>query len=125
MCRSVEHADVPVTHKDPIHAITYNQNFKQLITSSEGSVCVCDIRRNNNNNNKRSELSAGAAAEVSSHSGRHPVMSLLEFPSPRSRSGYSGRMVKGQMVSLLSLAERQIFVLGCDCNMPTCRVIRR
>jgi len=36
--RSVENADVPVTHKDPIHAIAYNQNFKQLITCSEGSV---------------------------------------------------------------------------------------
>jgi len=27
----------------------------------------------------------------------------LEFPSPRSRSGYSGRIVKGQTVSLSSL----------------------
>jgi len=36
----VEQADVPVTHKDPIHAITYNQNFKQLITCSDGSVCL-------------------------------------------------------------------------------------
>ena len=38
--RSVEQADVPVTHKDPIHAIAYNQNFKQLITCSDGSVRV-------------------------------------------------------------------------------------
>ena len=38
MYRSVENADVPVTHKEPIHAIVYNQNFKQLITSSHGSV---------------------------------------------------------------------------------------
>jgi len=40
MLRSVENADVPVTHKDPIHAIAYNQNFKQLITCSDGSVRV-------------------------------------------------------------------------------------
>jgi len=40
MRRSVENADVPVTHKDPIHAIAYNQNFKQLITCSDGSVRV-------------------------------------------------------------------------------------
>ena len=40
MCRSVEDADVPVTHKDPIHAIAYNQHFKQLITCSDGSVCA-------------------------------------------------------------------------------------
>ena len=40
ICRSVEQADVPVTHRDPIHAIAYNQNFKQLITCSDGSVRV-------------------------------------------------------------------------------------
>ena len=34
----MEQDDVPVTHKDPIHAIAYNQNFKQLITCSDGSV---------------------------------------------------------------------------------------
>jgi len=44
MCRHVEHADVPVTHNDPIHAIAYNQNFKQLITCSDGSVCIVQCK---------------------------------------------------------------------------------
>jgi len=52
MCRSVEDADVPVTHKDPIHAIAYNKNFKQLITCSEGSVRVLQFQILNKDNIK-------------------------------------------------------------------------
>ena len=38
ICRSIQHADVPITHKEPIHATVYNPSFKQVITCSDGSV---------------------------------------------------------------------------------------
>ena len=37
-CRPVQHADIPVTHKESIHAVVYNQSFRQVVTCSDGSV---------------------------------------------------------------------------------------
>lgn len=36
--RPLLHADIPITHKESIHAVIYNSSFKQVITCSEGSV---------------------------------------------------------------------------------------
>ena len=36
--RPVLHADIVITHKEPIHSCIYNPSFKQVITCSDGSV---------------------------------------------------------------------------------------
>ena len=35
-------ADIPITHKEAIHAVAYNPGFKQVITCSDGSVSSRD-----------------------------------------------------------------------------------
>lgn len=42
--RPVLHADIPITHKEPIHAIVYNTSFKQMITCSDGSVSIITLK---------------------------------------------------------------------------------
>ena len=34
----MQHADIPITHKEPIHSVVYNHSFKQVVTCSDGSI---------------------------------------------------------------------------------------
>ncbi|XP_064637892.1 WD repeat-containing protein on Y chromosome-like [Lineus longissimus] len=46
--RPTLHADIPITHKEPIHCCKYNPSFKQVITCSDGSaVKVWDFESGN------------------------------------------------------------------------------
>lgn len=43
LCRPTKHADITITHKEPVTCVRFNPSFKQVITCSESSVSLREI----------------------------------------------------------------------------------